>query len=153
MGEISIRRLVPDDIGALGEMVGALARHHGDEPGAGDAELRRDCLGNDPWLTVWIADVAGTPVGYAACQRRVQMQFGRRGIELHHLFVDAARRGQGVGADLVGRVKEWAEREACEFVVVGTEPDNIRAQGFYLGLGFQQVALDGVRFWLPVGPR
>lgn len=153
MTKITVRRAEARDMEALATLVAALAAHHGDTAGTSAALLRRDIMGNDPWVTVWVAAVGARLVGYAACQRRVQMQSGKRGLDLHHLFVAAERRGQGVGRALVARARDWAQGEGCAVLLVGTRPDNSRAQAFYLGLGFQQVAVDATRFALPIEAR
>ena len=150
MTAIIIRQAEERDLVALSGLISALAGHHRDRAETGEAVLRRDILGNDPWLKVWVAEARGGLVGYVACQKRVQMQFGKRGIDLHHLYVEAARRGEGVGTALVEVARNWARSESCSVVMVGTEPDNLRAQAFYLGLGFQQVSVDGMRFCLPL---
>lgn len=150
---MKIRRLRDGDIPRLAGMVAALAAHHGDEPGASEAELRRDCLGDKPWLPTWVAEENGRIVGYAAGLRRAQMQFGRRGVELHHLYVDAASRGSGAGRALVAALAEWAQRQGCDFMTVGTDPGNRAAQGFYLGLGFQPQEIEARRFWRKLEPR
>lgn len=152
MQDITIRRLEAGDIGPLEGMITDLAAHHGDMAMADEVTLKRDCLGNDPWLHVWVAERSGEMVGYMACQRRVQLQSGKRGCDLHHLFVAPAARGEGIGRALVRAARQWAEDETCAVVMVGTDPENIRAQAFYLGLGFQQVAIDATRFCLPVTP-
>ncbi|MDQ2088996.1 GNAT family N-acetyltransferase [Marimonas arenosa] len=148
-----IRLAQERDLAALGAMVGAQAAHHGDAAATSEDLRRRDILSNHPWVRVWVAEAQGRLVGYVACTRRVQMQFGKRGIDLHHLFVVEDRRGQGVGTALVDVARDWARDEACSVVMVGTEPGNIRAQRFYLGLSFQQVTVEGVRFVLPVEAR
>ena len=153
MTAIIIRPAEERDLSALEQLVGQLAAHHGDIAATSVETLRRDILSNDPWLKVWVAEARGELVAYVACQKRVQMQFGKRGVDLHHLFVDQSVRGQGVGTALVEIARSWAQSEDCSVVMVGTDPGNTRAQGFYLGLGFQQTEVDGARFWLPVEAR
>lgn len=154
MTGVTIRRVEERDIAALARMVTALAAHHGDAALTGEAALARDCLGNAPWLQVWVAEAeAGGLVGYVACQRRVQMQVGRRGADLHHLYVDPDRRGQGVGAALVAEALVWAGEEACHWMSVGTEPGNNAAQAFYMALGFRPLEIEARRFLRPVEAR
>lgn len=150
---MKIRRLEPDDIPALAGMVVALAAHHQDEVVADTAALRRDCLGPAPWLEVRVAEDAGRLLGYAAGQRRVQMQFGHRGVDLHHLYVEGAVRGQGLGRALVGALRDWARGEGCAWMSVGTGPGNSAAQAFYLKLGFHPLEIEARRFLLPLAAR
>ncbi|RAI53731.1 GNAT family N-acetyltransferase [Rhodobacteraceae bacterium AsT-22] len=144
---IHIRRLEAGDIAALSGMVAALAAHHGDAATATREALVRDCLGNAPWLEVWVAEAEGVVIGYAACQRRVQMQTGRRGADLHHLYVARDRRGQGAGRALVAAALGWAGGENCEVMTVATDPGNSAAQAFYMRLGFDPVEFEATRFF------
>jgi len=153
MKKTTIRPVEESDIPRLAEMVAALAQHHGDEPTANVTTLTRDCLGEAPWLNVWVADRDGELCGYAACQRRTQMQFGQRGADLHHLYIAENTRGQGIGSALVAAAQGWARGEQCGYMMVGTEPGNLRAQAFYLGLGFRSSELDGRRFWVALEAR
>lgn len=143
---MDIRRVQERDLGALAGMVTALASHHGDVAATSEVMLKRDCLGAAPWLPVWVAEGQGRLLGYAACQRRVQMQVARRGVDLHHLYVESAARGLGVGRALVRVTQSWACEQGCEFMTVATDPGNHAAQAFYLGLGFDPVEIEAVRF-------
>ncbi|WP_161594617.1 GNAT family N-acetyltransferase [Marimonas lutisalis] len=143
---MKIRSLEERDLEALSEMVARLARHHGDTPVTGVSVLRRDCPGRAAWLPVWVAEHDGRLLGYAAALRRVQMKFGQRGCELHHLFVDEAWRGQGVEQALVAAVRDCARGQGCGWMTVGTDPENHAAQRFYRDLGFEEVESRGMRF-------
>jgi phosphinothricin acetyltransferase len=100
-------------------MVHDLAAHHGDVPTIDVEMLKRDALGDAPWLTVLVAERAGVLLGYAALCRMAQMQFGARGMDMHHLFVARAHRGQGVGAALITASVKAAKAQDCRFVIPG----------------------------------
>lgn len=74
------------------------------------------------WVTV-AQDDAGV-VGFAACD----------GKDLDALYVQADRRGQGVGATLLRRLQDQHSALA-----LWTFEANCRAQAFYLRHGFQEV--------------
>lgn len=146
MTEITIRPLEADDLPQLLRMVRALAAFHGDTAQVTRADLARDCLGPAPWLQVLLAGQGGALCGYAALSPRVQLQMGARGMDLHHLYVDPARRGQGVGQALITAAARAARAQGAQSLLVGTAPGNAAAQGFYLSQGFRDVTRPSPRF-------
>ncbi len=146
MTAFTIRPLHPSDLPALLSMTRALAVHHGDTPGVTRESLTRDCLGPHPWLTVLIADVEGRATGYAALCPLAQMQFGVRGMDLHHLYVEEDQRGTGIGKALVAASLAATRAQECRYMTVGTHPDNHAAAALYAGLGFDTLPPPGPRF-------
>ncbi|KCZ92967.1 N-acetyltransferase [Hyphomonas johnsonii MHS-2] len=119
-------------------MVGQLAANHGDTPPLTHDDLLRDLFSEKPWISIVVAEIGGKPVGYAAKCGLIQLQFGARGMDRHHLFTDTAFRGQGVDRSLVEACKIEAVTLLCRYVAVGTHPDNHDAQAFYTSLGFER---------------
>ncbi|MEP5031739.1 MAG: GNAT family N-acetyltransferase, partial [Marinomonas sp.] len=105
-------------------------------------DLRRDTLGAAPWVHVLIAEGAG----YAALCPMAQLQFGVRGMDLHHLFVVPEVRGDGVGRALVEASLALTKELGGRFMTVGTDPENFAAQDTYRALGFEQRDASGPRF-------
>lgn len=137
-----IRPLLEEDLPHLLEMAQALAAHHGDAATVTLEELRRDMLGAHPWVRVLVAPGKG----YAALCPMVQVQFGVRGMDMHHLYVVPQARGQGVGRALVSASLALAKAQGCRFLMVGTHPDNSVAQQAYLKMGFDALTGAGPRF-------
>ena len=127
-------------------MVSKLADHHGDVATVTADELARDILGSRPWVRILLAEDADEIVGYAALCPLAQMQFGVRGMDMHHLYVARHRRGTGVGKALIQASEELAQSEGCHYLSVGTHPDNTVAQGIYLAMGFDRLDPPGPRF-------
>jgi GNAT superfamily N-acetyltransferase len=153
-GDVStplIRKARETDLAAVLEMVGQLARHHGDEPHASLAGLERDLFGPAPWVTALVADRGTSLLGYAILCRMYRAQFGERGVDLHHLFVVERARNSGVGRRLVEAALDEARRWGCTFLAVGTHPENFRAQRFFEKLGFERAPQGGPRFRTAVG--
>lgn len=148
MDNLTIRPVEARDLRALGDLVGSLARHHGDTARVTQAELARDCLGQAPWLRVLVAEHHGGLVGYAALCPRARMQFGQRGMALHHLFVHRPLRGAGVGSALLEAAKAQARDLGACFLTVTAEPENDRARAFYERAGFGGVDCKAARFKL-----
>ena len=140
-----IRPATIDDAPVLLSMIHALARHHGDPPDLTAAALARDVFCTPPWVRCLIAH-APEPTGYAACLPRAQLQTGLRGLEMHHLYVAPDRRGTGLGRDLTRACAGLARAQGCDYLTVGTHPDNTAAQAFYATLGFDRLPGDAPRF-------
>lgn len=146
MPQITTRPATPSDFDDICAMAHALAAHHGDEATLTIADLRRDFGPDQPWGILLVAGVNDTLAGYATLCPMMQLQFGVRGMDMHHLFVKAQHRGQGVAKALISASIREAKEKACRFLTVGTDPDNIAAQNVYLAAGFTRRPVPGPRF-------
>ncbi len=134
--QLRIRDAHPDDTTVLLSMIRALAAHHQDVPDINAAALRRDVFGKPPWVHVLVAETKGKVIGYTVLSPLSQLQLGRRGIDMHHLFVERCHRGMGVGRRLIKGAIDKARALSCSYMMVGTHPDNSQAQATYLACGF-----------------
>lgn len=150
MTDITIRRLTRADLGALCDMIRALAAYHGDVSTVSEAMLERDCFASlptaQPWVQILVAEEAGALLGYGALLPRAQLQFAERGMDLHHLFVRPEARGRGVGQALLQAARQLAGRKGAGFLSVGVDPRNGGAEAFYLANGFEAQEGGGRRF-------
>ncbi|WP_068116665.1 GNAT family N-acetyltransferase [Tropicimonas marinistellae] len=145
---VSIRRAVRGDIPCLVDMVSALAAYHGDLATVSPQSLERDIFGPGACARALLAERDGAAVGYVALACYPALHFGRRVMEMHHLYVAPAQRGRGVGRHLVAAAVEEARRENCGRITVSTDPDNARAQEIYGSMGFAPQSPGGPRFRL-----
>lgn len=148
----TVRCARPADAERLVQMIEKLARHHGDTPAITADDLVRDVFGVNPWIHTLVAEAEGDLIGYAALCGLTQLQFGLRGMDLHHLFTEAAFRDRGVGHRLVEACKIKARSLSCSYLTVGTHPDNHRAQAFYASLGFERRDAHPPRFSIRLEP-
>lgn len=137
-----IRPIIETDLPDVLRMISALAAHHGDTAAVTEGDLRRDALGAYPWVHVLVAE----GMGYAALCPLAQLQFGVRGMDLHHIFVDEGARGKGVGRALIDAALECAKSAGARYLTVGTHPDNVIAQNIYRAVGFEEISVSGPRF-------
>ncbi|WP_182912809.1 GNAT family N-acetyltransferase [Paracoccus onubensis] len=133
-----VRCARPTDAERIVQMVGKLAAHHGDTPALTADDLARDVFVANPWIYVLVAEARGELIGYSALCGLTRLQFGWRGMDMHHLFTEAAYRGRGVGRSLIAASKIKAIALSCSYLNVGTNPDNHKAQVFYEILGFER---------------
>jgi GNAT superfamily N-acetyltransferase len=146
-----VRHAVPDDAEPLAGLIGRLAAHHGDHATTDADRLRTDLFASPPWATALVAEAAGILVGYALLVRLYRAHYASRALDLHHLFVLPEARHAGVGRALVRAARAEAEAQGCARLLVGTHPDNRRAQSFYRTLGFADRPAGGPKFELALG--
>lgn len=139
------------DISHVVAMTGRLAAHHGETATLTAEILQREAFSSAPLVKILVAEINGVLVGYAALVPTLQLQFGARGMELHHLHVDETVRGRGVGRALVAAAIERARGVGCFFVTVGTHAGNERARQFYARCGFEPVVTGGARLRIALG--
>jgi ribosomal protein S18 acetylase RimI-like enzyme len=144
---LKVRRAESADLPCVLEMVQALAHNHGDVPAATLQTLATD----QRWGTIFLVACTGDDVvGYAALLPLAQIQFGRRGLDIHHMFVRAAFRSQRVGRALIDAGRDVAREVGCDYVMVGTHSENIAAQAVYRACGFSDAPIGGPRFGMRV---
>ncbi|SFB81388.1 GNAT family N-acetyltransferase [Tropicimonas isoalkanivorans] len=145
---VRIRRAERGDAPALLRMVAALAEHHGDIATLTPRALERDLFGPSACASALLALNGTDAVGYAVLSSSPRLHSGRRVMEVHHLFVDSAHRGTGVGRRLMAAAVVEARRQDCGELEVGTDAENARAQAIYGSLGFAPRSPRGPRFAL-----
>jgi ribosomal protein S18 acetylase RimI-like enzyme len=146
MTDLFIRHAKAHDLAEVLELIHALAAHHGDTATATLADLKRDAFQVPPWVTLIVAENKTELLGYVALCPLAQVQFGARGMDMHHLFVKPQARGQGVAQRLINAAIEHSKHMRCRYIMVGTHPDNAPAQEVYLAAGFSEMPPSGPRF-------
>ena len=141
-----IRHAVPDDADGLAELISQLAAHHGDQATTDADRLKADLFMSPPWALALVAMRDTNLLGFALLVRLYRAQLALRSMDLHHLFVVPEARNSGIGQALIQAASVEAEVQGCARLMVGTHPDNHRAQDFYRKLGFQDVPPGGPRF-------
>ncbi len=152
MPQITTRLAQANDMPALLEMVHGLAAHHNDTSTLTLAMLERDVLGDAPWMTVIVAAHAANLLGYAALCPLAQLQFGVRGMDMHHLYVQPEARGQGVAKQLITASIAQSKSMGSRYLMVGTHPENTAAQQMYRTAGFSVMPAPGPRFRMKFDP-
>jgi GNAT superfamily N-acetyltransferase len=146
MTPITIRPAQPNDLQPLHKMIEALAYFHGDLPSISQQTLEQILFVPAPEMTILVAEDGDKLVGYVALFPLFKLQFGARGLELHHMFVAENSRGQGVGHLLIDASVSQAKFGKYKYLSVGIHPDNIAAQDIYLANGFETSPIVGPRF-------
>jgi GNAT superfamily N-acetyltransferase len=147
---LMIREAVPDDLAQVHEMIGLLAKHHGDEPTISQVTLHRQVF--DLGLgRLWVAAEEEGLVGYALLLARPNLVTGGVGHDLNHLFVMEWRRRAGIGRRLIEAVRAHSATVGAEFLMIGTHRENHGAQRAYREMGLEEVPQGGPRFKVALG--
>jgi GNAT superfamily N-acetyltransferase len=133
---VTIRPATRSDCRAICRMIEELAKHHGDVPRISEDVLRDVAFGSDPWLHLIVAERFERPVAYAGLQRSLNLHFGEKQMDIHHLFVAPELRGRGIARQLIAASKEMALEFGCAKLTVSTQTENLNAQRTYFGTGF-----------------
>lgn len=140
-----IRQAVPGDLPEVHQMIGLLARHHGDQPQISLQTLHRQVF--DLGLgRLWVAAEEEGLIGYALMLVRPNLVTGGAGHDLNHLFVHEWRRRAGIGKALIAAVRAYSVAEGAESLVIGTHRENLGAQNAYRDMGLEEVPASGPRF-------
>lgn len=148
-----IRPAAAADLPQLVGMIRALAAHHDDAATVSEADLSRDLFSAQPWMQMLVAESGGTLTGYLALTQLVRLQWGQRGMDIHHLYVSESQRGSGLGARLIAAAIATARAQDCSYLTVTALDTNPQAQAFYLKRGFSPAPARGQRFALDLTDR
>jgi len=143
---VVIRNARPADLPELNRMIALLAAHHGDAADITPAKLERDLFGPMPWITALVADGGCGLIGYAILVPLYKAVEGRRGMDLHHLFVADGQRGNGIGHHLVERARDIARKAGCDYLSVSAATGNSAAHRFYENMDFVPRPVTGMRY-------
>ena len=147
---LTIRDAVPDDLGQVHEMMGLLARHHGDTATISVQELQRQTFDLRLGRIVVAGEEEGL-VGYALLLARPNLVTGGVGHDINHLYVVEWRRRAGIGRALIAALREVAQGEGAEYLTISAQAENHGAQRAYRDMGLQEMPQFGVRFKVALG--
>ncbi len=132
-----VRRAIASDAGLIHQFIFALAEYEklAHEVEITLADVERDLFGPSPRLFCDIAEVDGTPIGFAIWFYNYSTFQGRHGIYLEDLFVVPTARGLGGGKALLRGLAQRCEAEnlgRLEWAVLDWNAPSI---AFYDSLG------------------
>lgn len=133
-GTVTIRRATRDDAATVHQLVLEIAAHEGDLDHVHVSPERWSQLLERHDVVVLLAERDGVPLGYTSAVRRLHLWSGGDLLAVDDVFVRPGERSGGLGRRLLGSMAEYAAPEGLT-VTWGVEPENVRAQAFYTGLG------------------
>ena len=112
--QLQIRFAVPGDEATILRFIQALAGYeHLEHEVVATTALLREWIFEKKKAEVLLAEVGGTPVGFALFFHNFSTFLGRAGIYLEDLFVLPAYRGQGYGKALLRRLAQLTLERGC----------------------------------------
>jgi GNAT superfamily N-acetyltransferase len=133
---VTIREARYDDASLLHSLIQELAAFEklSHEVEATEDQIRETLLGEQSSAHAIIAEFDGEPVGFAVYFFNYSTFMGRPGLYIEDLFVNPARRGEGIGRALFSYCARVALKKNCgrlEFAVLHWNP----ARQFYERMG------------------
>ena len=141
MSAIAIRPALPSDVPLVHSLICELAEYERLRHAvtATEDDLRRALFGQRPSCEAVIADVAGTPVGFALFFQNYSTFVGRPGLYLEDVYVRASARGGGVGTALLKHLVALAVERGCGRMEWAALDWNESAVRFYQGLNAERL--------------
>lgn len=134
---VAVRPATAADVPLVLDLIRGLAEYEqlAHEVRATEDGLRDALFGPQPGAEALIAEVHGTPVGFALFFHNFSTFLGRRGLYLEDLFVRPEYRGAGIGRRLLAEVAALAVARGCQRLEWSVLKWNAPAIGFYRALG------------------
>jgi GNAT superfamily N-acetyltransferase len=132
--DVVVRRATPADADTVHTLVLEIAAHEGDTEHVHVTPARWvELLGRDD-VVVLLAERASHALGYTSAVRRLHLWSGGDLLAVDDVYVRPGERSAGVGRRLLTAMAAVAEPDGLT-LTWGVEPDNTRAQWFYVRLG------------------
>lgn len=137
LNDFTLRSATIDDVPSILGFIIELAEYEklAHEVVATEDTLRETLFGPTPYAQVFIAELAGVPVGYALFFHNFSTFTGRPGIYLEDLYVQPKHRGQGFGKLLLAYLARKAVDMNCTRVEWSVLDWNQPAIDFYRSIG------------------
>ena len=109
--------------------------------GSGDADVAvfirtfEEAIREEGWVSGYILEAEGRPVGYALCTANWATEVGGRVCWIEELYVEEAFRGQGLGRAFFAYLREHRPAGLLRFRLE-VMPQNTSAQRLYAREGF-----------------
>lgn len=139
---LAIRSAVPSDLSTLLNFVRELAEF---ERAASSVLATEELLGaalfgKDKTASAVIAEIDGTPVGFAVYFQTFSTWTGRPGLYLEDLYVEPQARRTGIGAALLRHLASVAMERGCARLEWAVLDWNEPAINFYINEGAEQMS-------------
>jgi GNAT superfamily N-acetyltransferase len=135
MGEVT--RANTADVGHILPLFEAYRVFYGQQPDADRSEaFLKERLERDESV-IYLAEIEGTPVGFAQCYPIfTSTRCGKMWL-LNDLYVDEAHRGKGLSKQLIAKCQELCKSTGAAAILIETAKDNAIANKAYPATGFQ----------------
>lgn len=135
--EFILRDATSSDIDIILELIHLKAEFDGNPESvlATPERLRNDLFGDNPLAWVLLAEIQGTPVGFATYHQIYSTFLAKPGIWLDDLYVKDEYRSKQIGQALIFRLCQIAHEAGCGRIDWTVAVTNIRGIRFYEKIG------------------
>lgn len=142
-----IRFATPHDLPDIHRLVQALSAFHDQIAQVTLDGLHYIFFGPAPSAIALVAQLDGATIGYAGLTSTMVIHDGQPRIDVHHLYIVEAHRGEGVGTALIAAAKEYAIAQNAQRLTIGTDPGNPTAIAAYRAMpALEEITGFGPRF-------
>ncbi|RZK43881.1 MAG: GNAT family N-acetyltransferase [Pedobacter sp.] len=106
--------------------------------GMAKAFIEERLVNNESVIFVALNQETEKPVGFTQLYPIYSSRMMSKNWILNDLYVDEDHRQQGIGADLIKTVMQFAKMQGCSYVQLQTAVDNYSAQSLYESIGFEK---------------
>jgi GNAT superfamily N-acetyltransferase len=131
--EISVRRGLPTDAGAIARLYAQLVNN----PSISVLPERIAQLASDPNTALFVAECEGHLSGTALVSLCADVMFGSQPFAVvENVVVDVRSRGQGIGAELMSHVEAFCHTSDCSKIMLLSASERVHAHDFFERMGF-----------------
>lgn len=124
----------------LGDLLPLVAAYHRVEEISLSADIREksvEKLLSDGTLgEIWLIKKSNHLIGYIVVCFGYSIEFGGREVVIDELYIESPERGMGVGAEVLGRLKELMRAHDVVAIQLEVGQQNDRAKSLYVNSGF-----------------
>ena len=136
---VQLHKASRSELQALLPWVQAFHAHHQiTPPSAGLEAAVRTLISDESLGHIFIIEVDQEPVGYIAVCYGYSIEFGGRDAFIDEFYIDAARRGQGVGRETLKQALVELDAANVQALHLEVAHDNQQAERLYGALGFEK---------------
>ena len=139
MSDLRVRPATQDDLAAILALVAEDSMHYFTEPAEVTDNQRAalEEISADPNQEVLVGEIDGVVVCTAQVTwMRMLASDGGLYCQVEAVRTSAARRGQGIGANLMAHIEDEARRRGAARMQLTSNRERVRAHEFYERLGF-----------------
>jgi GNAT superfamily N-acetyltransferase len=94
-----------------------------------------------PDYVTFVAEIARVVVDFIGARLGIEVEFNALSARLAGLVVDGAWHGEGIGMNLIGKIKAWARGRWATFSILTSGKAWLGAHRFFRWIGYSQTGL------------
>lgn len=108
-----------------------------------EAKLKETLFGELPFAEVLLGEINKNSIGFALYYFRYSSFLARPSLWVDDLYIDAERRNQGIGTEIIIQLARIAREKGCTHMAWNAWADNISGVSFYQKIGARIIKAQG----------